>query len=149
MGPAYAIAGWLVAGDNAAGEHPVCSFHRGVCQFHRDAFDLAVVVERLDALLAPVAAVFPPAERCLHRSGGPGVDEHLAGAQFLADTERARHIAVPYAGDESVVGVVGDRPHSTGVESTTHTSSVHREVHATRWAMTARTIPVAARTRLL
>ena len=42
-----------------------------------------------------------------------------------------------------------DRPHSTGVESTTHTSSVHREVHATRCAMTARSIPAAARTRSL
>jgi hypothetical protein len=42
-----------------------------------------------------------------------------------------------------------ERPHSTGVESTTHTSSVDREHDPTRYAHTTRVISAAARTRLL
>ena len=40
-------------------------------------------------------------------------------------------------------------PHSTGVESTTHTSSLTLLVRATRCAITARSVPIAARILLL
>jgi hypothetical protein len=74
-----------------------------------DALDLAVVVQRLYALLAPVSAVLKATKRGLNGSGSPRVHKYLASFELLAHGQRAGHVVGPKAGHQTEVGVVRDR----------------------------------------
>src|ERR1700746_221002 len=65
-------------------------------------------MQRLDALLAPVAAHLVTAARRLDAAGHPFVDEHLTGLEARRDAVRAGEIARPNARGETVFGIVGD-----------------------------------------
>src|SRR3982751_6144282 len=65
----------------------------GPAVLDRDALELAVVVEGLDALLPAVAALLVPAERRLHGAGGPRVDEDLPGLDGVGHAQGAGDVA--------------------------------------------------------
>ncbi len=73
-----------------------------------NGFYLRIVVESLDALLAPDAALLVTAERSFDASGEVFVDENLTGFELRGDAVRTGDVARPQAGDEALLGVVGD-----------------------------------------
>jgi hypothetical protein len=67
-------------------------------------------VQRLEALLAPVARVLDAAEGQLDAAAGAVVvDEHLAAVQLARHAQLAAAVAGPHAGHQAVGGAVGDR----------------------------------------
>ena len=75
-----------------------------------DVLDLRVGQQRLDALPAAVAGPLHAAERQLDAAAhAVGVDEDLAGVDAVGDAVRAAEVARPDAGDEPVLGEVGQR----------------------------------------
>src|SRR5262245_19409733 len=78
------------------------------CELDGHAFQLRVVVKRLQSLLPAVAALLVAAERGLDAARHPLVDVDLSRVEAGRDTVRARQVAGPDAGGEPVVGVVGD-----------------------------------------
>ena len=71
-----------------------------------DRLHLGVLVQRLEALLAPVAAPLEPAERRLDGEGA-AVHRHLAGVDPLGHPQPAGDVAAPHARHQAVLGVVG------------------------------------------
>jgi hypothetical protein len=67
-----------------------------------------------------------------------GADQVQAQYPYSAQPARSEHLTVSR-----------ERPHSTGVESTTHTSSLHTAVMVARIRLTLRIRPAALRSRLL
>src|SRR5204862_8249009 len=83
---------------------------RSSARVHRDALELRILEERLEALLAAVAGPLVAAERQLHATArAVAVDEHLADAQVADQSLGPPEVARPHRGDQPVVGAVGER----------------------------------------
>src|SRR5690348_5010957 len=75
----------------------------------RDRLQRREAVQRLEPLLATVPGMLDAAERQLDAAAGAVVvDEDLAAPQRPRHPERAAAVARPDAGDEAVLGAVGD-----------------------------------------
>src|SRR3989442_635818 len=75
----------------------------------RDGLQRREAIERLEALLAPVARMLDAAERQLDAAAGAiVVDEHLAAVQPLGHAQRAAAVARPHAGHQAERSAVGD-----------------------------------------
>ena len=95
-------------------------------QLHADVLQLRVGEQRLDALAAAVAGALHATERELDTAADPvGVDEHLARLDRGGDAVRAGEVARPDAGDEPVLGRVGE------VDGLVLARERHRREHGT------------------
>src|SRR5450759_1660443 len=72
-----------------------------------DVLDLEVLLDALEAALAPEAGVLDPAEGRGRVGHDALVDAHHAELQRLADPQRAREVPGEYIGDQAVFRVVG------------------------------------------
>src|SRR4051794_22225429 len=74
---------------------------------HRDVLRLEVLLDALDAALAPEAGVLDTTERCRGVGDDAGVEADHAGLETLDDARGAREVARVHVPDEPVLGRVG------------------------------------------